>query len=483
MFGNNFKHRVEKYKLQIILERGLVWGFLICALGGSTIPVIFHNQSRFSKLVEMVGGLGNAIALSASLYFRQSDEEMFQSLEKAKTHLDREYLKSELVNDANKIKVDGDRQFAGRIIDQVPEYEYPRWVETFGLHGLIPLSSSKPDFDVQLEDGTVVNVQDLPETVQYNDPRDNISDDWIKYLVAGMAHPDPEKRTDHHFKVDGPSQTGKSTLISYILFGLNQASQNHGGKLYVNLIDPKYPETNWIIEPSFTGYEQVKAGVETAFQELKRRKNVRVADKRSHKPRTVFPDYVCIVDEWDNIYSEGNGYDGKILDKNDVAAIRSQILIILKEGAAYNIRLILIGQSANRESHGFSHSQLRSTTRITLGIEALQWTKNSEFPWKDIAENLRKELTYWISKKQRCALVCPNMGVPYVAPIPKIKINAPQDANSNIPEWELIVGQWIKDLGRRPTIDELKPIVQEHTNASFSDEEIKIIINHFCGEE
>jgi energy-coupling factor transporter ATP-binding protein EcfA2 len=228
------------------------------------------------------------------------------------------------------------------------------------------------------------NTQPEIESVQKIEVKPGM--EWIVDIAEKACLP-LEKRSHQHLKIDGGSQSGKSTLVSLIIALISRME----GKLQINLVDPKYPKTQWMIEPSFVGYEQVGDGIDAAIAELENRKKLCLQAAKNKQEQPTFTRYLLIVDEWDNVWGNGKGY-ANVISKKEAEGIKGNLQRIFKEAAAYNLSLILIGQSPLATDNGFSRSSFNSATRVVLGNEALKWVQILVSPSK---ERLRHSLMNW----------------------------------------------------------------------------------------
>jgi hypothetical protein len=463
---------------QVNAERLIMGGLALGAIACTFSPVLIPQQDKVTKLLQMLYGVTSGAAFTSCAYLRQKKERLYQSLSDAQNLMLKEGLKSELTFNTATQRMEAQRELAAYIA-QKPLHEQQRWIVMFGLQGILP--SVTVDAPTSPSVPGWVSSNASPESVEYEPEPDPVANmDWIYALVEEMAEIDPDRRKHHHLKIDGGSQSGKSTLFSCILDLLNQAIAHNGSKLVTNLIDPKYPKTRWTIKPSFIGFEQVKAGVETAIKALDIRKKQCVEAEEKGISHPDFPRYVLIIDEWDSIWGEGKGY-GDIIPKDDAVEIRSMTLRILKEAAAYNFTLVIIGQSPLSTTNGFSRSDLNSATRLVVGNEALKWVQDPGFPFKVIAPDLQSDLNYWIGKDARCCVCIPNVGQPFVEAIPKIKAGASEkqrEKQSPQPstDWLEEIKQWLNAQLQLPNREQVRAKWEELTGKQLNDRGLEYLL-------
>lgn len=322
------------------------------------------------------------------------------------------------------------KQSLVNMLQRLPVQQRMIYGQQYGVYNLLRFpeleqpgqSTPAPVAPTQQSPGQVIGYHYEPE------PEPEASVDWISALVNQFAEPDPERRIYAHLIVNGPTRSGKSTLVSKLLEMISTAVAGHGQTCQMMLIDPKYPKTKWPLEPAFKGFGTVRCGLDVAISEFRQRKEACITAEKAGKPHPSFPRLIVVVDEQDSIYNEGKGHPelGSDRDERKEAAqdIHSMEVNLLKESAAYDISLFVVGQSPLSGATGFSRSDMQQACRIVLGNEALRWLSDRDFPFKEDVPELAGDLKYWMDKGDRVALVCPNMGRAYVSAIPKLEIKA-----------------------------------------------------------
>lgn len=225
--------------------------------------------------------------------------------------------------------------------------------------------------------------------------------DWIKPLV--FKGETTEFRTQH-FHVCGATNSGKSTLVSYIVDLVS--SQLDSVELF--LINPKHIESDpqWSFEPFVRDIDDVLPGLQHIWEQvLLRRKDPSFDKRKSSK-------IIAIVDEWDWIFEEYGKSAVKIARK------------ITKVGRALNVHIIFSGQSALCTDTGFSTSDYKNVARVVLTDSALQLIGNvKSFPYSmDVRKNLAQTSERYLTENKRFALVVPMGGMPFVSLVPHIEL-------------------------------------------------------------
>lgn len=447
------------------------WGVSLLAGGaiaGLVLPVLMNWLPPTVKTTLLVGSVAGGIGFTASVQLRDRKEKIYQSFDKVQLEEFRSLFKHAAARNDVVQQIQAKNQLLSYILTAVPPEQQDYWIHYCGLQDLLPplptLAAEVPTSSLPEWANHTVDAQGIEYAV-YDEPEASI--DWLINLVKAALEQDPEKRRFHHAKIDGGSQSGKSTIVSKWLELFIKGLQAQGEKVIINLIDPKYPKTRWAIKPSFIGFEQVEEGVDSAIAELDERKRLTLEAEKKGQPHPNFPRYICILDEWDSVWNKGKGY-GKIISKEKADSIRGEWLRLMKESAAYNFHCLLIGQSPLSEDAGFSRSSLNSTTRIIAGLEALKWAQDPGFPFKSQVEGLRSDLEYWLGRNHRCVLVTPTLGSPYVEGVPSMQIemsspkattspskptSQPQAKPTTDPYGAML--QWAKSLGHEPSDQEI----------------------------
>lgn len=463
----------EHTRKVISFRNFLFGGLVVFGIGATVTPLLFKHQARSAKTLSLLSGL---LSCSAAC---------LMPLEYHEKKLLRIYNKSIEDNYSNqltheKIRVDAIQQItetqklAQHLERNVPDFQLGYWANKFELVPLISkffISSDEtvPDTKAENDSFNFVGTPNIIEA-KYNEPK--VDNQWLLDIVAKTTLP-LEQRSHQHLKIDGGSQSGKSTLVSFIVYCISYKSQ----EIEINLVDPKYPMSQWQFKPQFKGYEMVERGVDAAIQELEIRKKLSVESVEKNQELPSFKRYLLIVDEWDSIWGNGKGY-GAIIDRKAAEKIKNKLTRVLKESASYNMSLVLIGQSPLTTDIGFSRSSLNSATRIVLGNEALKWVNDPGFPFKNAAASLANELEDWIEAGNRVALIVPNIGSkPSVQPIPiidlsRLFVQQKRDFDKDF----LAMESWVKSLPEIPTPEEISAKWKELTEMQLTPQLLTYLI-------
>jgi hypothetical protein len=225
----------------------------------------------------------------------------------------------------------------------------------------------------------------------------NVMDSAGEWILKMMMTGENLKR--QHYKIDGVTQSGKTTFAEHLLSIL---SDEHPltEKL---LIDPKYRKgkPNWSFNPYCSDIEKVPKALDDFAKEI-------VERQQSENDFGELHPIVFVIDEWDWIYTE--------YGKSAVTKLRK----LIKVGAELCCYVVLIGQSPLSTDAGLSTSDFDQLVRISIGKSAIKVLGNpAQFPFRNRDELLAKaELLF--NSGGRFALVQEHGVTPRLEIIPKI---------------------------------------------------------------
>lgn len=225
----------------------------------------------------------------------------------------------------------------------------------------------------------------------------NAMDNTGAWILNMMMSGDSLKR--QHYKIDGVTQSGKTTFAEHLLSIL---SSEHPltEKL---LIDPKYRKgkPNWSFNPYCSDIEKVPKALDDFAKEI-------VERQQSESDFGQLSPIVFVIDEWDWIYTE--------YGKNAVTKLRK----LIKVGAELGCYVVLIGQSPLSTDAGLSTSDFDQLVRISIGKSAIKVLGNpAQFPFRNRDELLAKAESLFNSG-ERFALVQEHGVTPRLEIIPQI---------------------------------------------------------------
>lgn len=440
-----FNLEIDELELETFQKRLMQCGISLTSFCLPIAALITPNQAVSLRLWEL--GLGSTFGV-ASAYVakaREDVENRYSSFLALRKEHEKGSIKQEYAFHSATQVMRGELNLAGAVNKlEIPTARL-RYQEKFQLQGLIAPPQQKPQqLLATLDTGT----EPIPITTVRPAKLTNDTS-WLAQIAAELTNPKLSDRLHHHFIVHGGSQTGKSTLVSALIILASHLLAKQSTPTAVNLIDPKYPESEWMFEPGYKDYNEVLPGLEDTFGKLQQ---LKAQAKEQGKSLSVDNGFLfTIIDEQDNIFGNGQGYPDKI-DKAEVKRIINIEKALIKEGAAYNFCEIVIGQSPLNLDSGFNRQIYKSVTHIVLGDAALSWVQDASFPYKDYAQKLMVEILKLQRAKERFSLVMPKGGVPFVTRIsPEIKqIVEFEKSKKNSPQSDLEPHDDVDESEERP---------------------------------
>lgn len=199
--------------------------------------------------------------------------------------------------------------------------------------------------------------------------------DWLKNTVVKAFH----------IRINGQTGSGKSTLTDNAI-ALAMASL--GEQTKVVLIDPKYPLSDWDIEPQYKGINEALSGLQSLANTVENRLK---AARKCKDTKGELPDFspiLYVVDEIDWIASE--------YEKDAIKLLK----IGLKVGRALNIKVIYIGQTPLCSDLKLRRNDFNHSSNIFLGENALAAIEKEACYSRQEKAELRAEYSERIAQKQ-----------------------------------------------------------------------------------
>lgn len=153
------------------------------------------------------------------------------------------------------------------------------------------------------------------------------------------------------FRINGESGSGKSTLANNLIAVMQQEL----GGCEVTLIDPKYPLSEWDIQPKYKGIDEAYDGLKEAADLVESRLKLARDDKEKGLAIRKFKPALFVIDEIDWIIS----HFGK--------EATEQLLITLKVGRALNVMILYIGQTPLCSRLKLNKDDFRHSASFFLG--------------------------------------------------------------------------------------------------------------------
>jgi len=252
------------------------------------------------------------------------------------------------------------------------------------------------------------------------------SEQWLDSIV----------QNSHHFRICGETGSGKSTLVDNLI---NCLKQNLGESVQTCLIDPKYPLSDFDIEPSYAGIDKALEGLAFLAGEVEARLGQARIDKKAGLQIRGFTPYLFIVDEIDMIASQY---------KKDAANL---LRIGLKVGRALNVKVCYIGQSPLCSSLYLNKSDFKNSANILLGEMSLLGL--NEVCYRQQKADIEAQLIARQERGDRFFAVVKAMGkAPFTALLPEAKAYSLKAETSENSKQEQILEFWAKGEKRKKVI-------------------------------
>ncbi len=491
----------------IVAERMLLGAFAASAISFTFIPALFPSQPKEMKLLQNIWGLtsgGFWIGASAT---RKRKEKIYQSVEEAEYRIVNEGLKGDFTVTKSLFEIGAKKELAD-YVNSLPASERGRWVQQYGLQGLVELPqiqdavieqprhlpcSAIPNPEIAKVDEEVIQqivnpgvmsvLQELsaqyPEYIR-------LDEYWVDELCNSSALQNMSDRSNHHFSFWGETQSGKSTLAGVFI---NKIAAQSQGAAMVFGSDPKNFVTRWLCKFSkkFDGFKSGKQSVLDQWVAFATKViDARQGQFQQNRKGEGLNEIFLIQDEVNVVYGEGKGLPGQV-DKNTASELCAMWNYIINFTAAMKIHGIFMGQNPLSGYTGFSRPSLKNICFICLGkVSGYVLSNPKDFlnVKPEVIELLKNVCELLDKEGVRYALVVPTRGNPYVALIPTFDIDELEQESSSEPfqgepkdttNWYEVLVNWVQQLGRVPTDEELKTVWQEITNQELNAEGVKLL--------
>lgn len=387
--------------------------------------VCYTANCKASEKVRKVGEALDAVQWNSMKYRLKEEEEVFQ-------------LAAEVEGASRKVEL---------ILNKSNPWEWGHWAKQAGvtenmpplqdLTGEVveqPTSVGIPSPDIapidQAQVDSIVSPDHLVKLEQLSATYSQyirVDAKWIDELCDAASNPNMSKRFNHHFCVTGETQSGKSTIAGVII---NKIAAKSSKPATIIGNDPKDGVSRWLCKFSyrFDGVETIDNWIQFAFQKANDQKKAYATN-----PKDV-GEMFFVQDEVDSVYNNGKGFLGFLGADKKVQATQAQSLqslwnFLIKYMAGAKGHYIGIGQSPLSGDTGLSRPAYKSCCFIALGNTAnyiFDHPQDFLNVNKETQEVLVQAFELMTNAGQRCALVIPMRGNPYVALIPQFDVDGYQ---------------------------------------------------------
>ncbi|WP_193199736.1 hypothetical protein [Nostoc sp. MG11] len=474
------------------------------SLGASAVMCLsapfFLNTDRAMTGMLLGAGTISAGLFGVSAQIAEGKQKIHASLEEADLKALKQELQGKALSHHVKSAIASKRDIAA-FINGLPEHERPRWIQEYGMQGLVALPEPparqvppRPgipnpeiaDIDEELVQ-SIINPGALQvlQTIAANYPSYiRLDAEWLNQVCDAAANHDMTKRSNHHFYISGGTQSGKSTLAGVIVNKIASKSQTPA---IVLGSDPKDEVTRWLCKftKKFDGMAKLVDWRTFATNQIEQQK-ARVA-KVGGDCQGV-PELFLLQDEVDSVYGGGKGLPGMV-DADTAKDLQGFWNYVIKFTAGLKGHGIFMGQSPLSSETGFSRPSLKNVCFMATGQTSsyiLEHPQDFVNVKKEILEVLRQTCELLEKAGVRYALVIPTRGNPFVALIPEFDIQGMEqkqdkqssDSTSASTDWYEEIKKWANELGRRPKYQELKQKYQELTGQVLNEKGITLLLEN-----
>ena len=478
--SNPFAQERNNFEPLITSERILLGALGIAASIGTVLPILWPNQLKEVKLIENIAGLSFASCFTAECFRRQRKEKTYQSIDEANYEIVKEGLRNTFVYEKAAQEISSKRKLAA-YINRLPKEERGRWMQQYGLQGLVELP--------QIQEAVIEKPEQRPALKEVFNPNqstfEQISDDlavpvdytWIdaKFINASKA-------------VFGPKGSGKSVYLAYEAIAF--LTHYPHGELRIGDKHFDEDESQWLpgVPTDILLNQFVAKKPEQILKMFRRAKQlldyrIEKGIKQNHSECKPFK---LICDE----------FEGFVMGLTDAekAEVMSIIAQTQDEGRKYLINITLGMHSLKKERIGVDSSVLFQMDVLCLGSALAD--PNTKFPADFESKSLlqkQMELQRTLKKSQGFACVVRKLGeMAKVEVIPFLDLSQfifdvdsqeVQSEPEEIPQPVDInpyqkIKDWIKQLGKNPTDSQLIEAWKKVTGIELTSDALQLLKNN-----
>ncbi|MFM6834814.1 MAG: hypothetical protein ACKPKK_12465 [Dolichospermum sp.] len=482
---NPFAVQKQVFEPLINAERWLMTALATGALAGTFLPVMFPMQIPEVKLIENIAGLVSGGMFTISAFLRSQKEKDYRAIAEANHAIVKEGLKCDFTYEQSCQQIMSRRRLAAGIKqlfeqDDASADECYRWIQEYGLHGLIELP--------QIQHAVVEKPEQRPALKGVFNPNqstfEQISDDlavpvdysWMdaKFINASKA-------------VFGSKGSGKSVYLAYEAIAF--LTHYPDGELRIGDKHFDEDQSRWLpgVPTDILLNQFVAKKPEQILKMFRRAKQLldyRI-DKGIKQNHSECKPFKLICDEFDSFIMELTD-----AEKTEVINIITQTQ---NEGRKYLINITLGTHSLKKEQIGIDSSVLFQMDVLCLGLALAD--PNTKFPTYFDSKSLLKrqiELQRTLKKSQGFACVVCKLGeTANVEVVPFLDLSQftfdvgsqevqsepekiPQSADINPYQ---IIKDWIEQLGKNPTDSQLIEAWKKVTGIELSSDALQLLKN------
>lgn len=480
LHSNPFSQIKDIYNPLFLKERFLMSSFALVAIACTFLPVLNPKQDTSVKTLQLGWGFLSSIAFTIASATRKQKERIYKAVSDADAEILKQALKGEFSFEASSQQIDSLRSLAAKV-NALPPYERARWVEQYGLQGLVEVpvpmqveletpSQPSPALSASFNPGQQSSFSDISEGMQT--PVDYT---WMdaKFINSSKA-------------VFGPKGSGKSVYLAYEAIAFLHHCPDGDLRIGDRHFDEE--ESQWLPGvPADVLLDKFVAKKSSQILEIFRYTgkilNYRIDNSiRANNPKCV--PFKLICDE----------FEGFLLQISDEE--KQEVINIITqsqdEGRKYQVNITLGLHSLKEKRIKIDSSVLFQMDVLCLG-QALADTVTrfpSDFEPKQLLQK-QSELQRSLGKNQGFACVVRKLGEPpAVAVIPFLDLSKfsfqvdaveesePQGTKTSNGDWTEIMTTWLGSLEEKPTPEAVRVKYREITGLDLEGDKLKILMKY-----
>lgn len=477
-----FDAELQNAREVITTERLLVTFFSASAAIGTFFPVLCPSWlGRDFNLVLMGGGVAGGASMMVASQTRKQKEKVYSALQKGQMESVKLTMAHAIATDKTVQQIQALRHIAG-MVAQLPPWEQQRFVQQFGLQGLIepparaiqaaaePTTVSLPsgqrsfeEVDAELADS------ELPE-IDYS---------WLddRFICASKC-------------VFAPKGSGKSHYLAYQALKFVQLHPD--GEFWIGDMHYDPDESAWFPGASAGEVAKiVRKRPEDIVKLVRRAKAVlrhRVDNGLKREPK-----FHLMIDEYDSFQRRLR--DAGLEDDADMC--NTFLQESQDEGRKYGVDVTIAVHSLKKQLHGVDSTTIAQMDVLALGGALAD--PNTKFPSDFDAKNLllqQKNVQSMLGPNQGRACVVRKLNdAPTVEVMPYIDLeqfkvavgvnesrSIQTDVSSQSGDWLEAMRTWFAGLnGRVPSAEEVKAQWRKLTGKDLNDKGVALLLEKLLG--
>lgn len=441
--------------------------FLVSGAVCTIAPMLFRDSMpRITKSLSGATAIASASAYLWAQQRNQGQAKIFQALENAQMEDLKQSLASKVALNSAKNKIEAANELALSIA-QLPEWQHSRWVQQFGMQGMLP----SPAVDVAaVEASSPTLAFSAPNQLAIEELEVDARPDY-SWLDDGFI--------DASKGVFGAKGSGKSTFLAYDAIRFLQLHPD--GELRIGDLHYDEKESLWLPGvPSEQLLKTVIADRTDGILKQFRRARTLVEERIERKDRNGKP-FKLICDEFVGVMTR--------LNKDEQEEVLKAIQLIQFEGRKYKVNVVLGLHSVKKGQSGIDSSVLANMDLLCLGKSLAD--RSTQFPADFDCSALLKDQELTQSRLRSgdgfaCVVrklgespqvvVLPHLSIPKAGEqvASPVAVNLPEDEDTDKFEGDVnpceVIKEWVQKIGRNPTDDELKAAWKEVTGHQLNTE-------------